>query len=90
MEVSTLPYGFLWGSAVVFNNEIHIVGRHNSLNGHYKWNGSAWLEVAILPYVFLHGRTVIFKGEIHIMGNSDTTSYMYRHYSIEKVHYYET
>ena len=90
LEVSTLPYGFLWGSAVVFNNEIHIVGRHNSLNGHYKWNGSAWLEVAILPYVFLHGRTVIFKGEIHIMGNSDTTSYMYRHYSIEKVHYYET
>ena len=33
-NVSTLPYSFYWGSAVVLNNEIHILGGGDSSSGH--------------------------------------------------------
>ena len=36
-EISTLPYQFYFGGAVVYNNEIHILGSSNS-GGTYKYN----------------------------------------------------
>jgi hypothetical protein len=43
-QKSTLPYDFYEGSAVVYNNEIHILGSQASGNQtkHYKWNGNSW------------------------------------------------
>lgn len=52
-----LPYKFYEGSAVVYNNEIHILGGYDSSykTAHYKWNGSSWTNIIIitkLKYLF--------------------------------------
>ena len=48
----TLPYNFHLGSAVVYNNEIHILGSNNSdyYTKHYKYNGSTnkWIKVVYI------------------------------------------
>ena len=41
-EISTLPYNFYYGSAVVYNNEIHILGGisgGSTSTKQYKYNG---------------------------------------------------
>lgn len=69
-SVSTLPYDFYNGCAVVLNGEIHILGTDKSSNyrKHYKWNGSSWTSVSTLPYDFYYGSAVVLNGEIHILG----------------------
>ena len=50
-DIDDLPYEFYSGSAVVYNNEIHILGSGGgNYTKHYKWNGTTWTEVSILPY----------------------------------------
>ena len=80
-SVSTLPYGFYGGSAVVYNNEIHILGGNGSTS-HYKFNGSSWESVSTLPYVFYRGSTVVYNGEIHILSGDDS-SYYTSHYKYD-------
>ena len=63
-----LPYDFYWGSAVVYNGEIHILGGRGGTDKHYKWNGSSWTSVSTLPYPFYYGSAVVYNGEIHILG----------------------
>ena len=78
-EVSTLPYGFKGGTAVVLNEEIHIIGcSATSLSynkAHYKWDGTSWIRVSTLPLDFNGGSVVVFNNEIHILGShySDET-----------------
>ena len=80
-SVSTLPYDFNNGCAVVYNNEIHILGSTNHRTKHYKWNGSAWESVSKLPYDFTAGCAVVYNNEIHILGSSYTVySYYQYHY----------
>lgn len=60
------------GSAVVLNNEIHVLGSTVSADSrkHYKWNGSiggAWTEVSTLPYAFDSGVAVVLNNEIHLL-----------------------
>ena len=80
-KVSTLPYDFYQGSAVVLNNEIHILGGYsyssNSSYGvnHYKWNGSSWVKVSTLPYNFYRGSAVVLNNEIHILGGNSNNHY---------------
>ena len=71
-SVSTLPYSFYNGCAVVLNGEIHILGTNDSSNytKHYKWNGSSWTFVSTLPYDFYYGSAVVLNGEIHILGGN--------------------
>ena len=38
VSISTLPYNFVYGSAVVYNNEIHILGSTNSSSSQYHYN----------------------------------------------------
>ena len=80
-SVSTLPYDFYSGSAVVLNNEIHILGSYDtsSRTKHYKWNGSSWVSVSTLPYNFYNGFAVVLNDEIHILG-SGNSSYVTKHY----------
>ena len=78
-SVSTLPYEFYLSDAVVYNNEIHILGSSGSSyrTKHYKWNGSTWTSVSTLPYNFSEGSAVVYNNEIHILGGEygDTKHY---------------
>ncbi len=79
---STLPYSFSGGSAVVYNNEIHILGggySSSTYTYHYKWNGSSWSSSTSLPYSFYYGSAVVYNNEIHILGSDYSSSYYTRH-----------
>ena len=84
VSVSTLPYDFHRGSAVVYNGEIHILGGNDSSTSHYKFNGSSWESVSTLPYGFNNGSAVVLNGEIHILGSgyykSSSRPYAKYHY----------
>ena len=85
-SVSTLPYNFLNGSAVVLNGEIHILGTYGIsayYNAHYKWDGSSWTSVSTLPYNFFSGSAVVLNGEIHILGGSYNSSTYRKHYKFD-------
>ena len=72
-SVSTLPYNFHNGCAVVLNGEIHILGSSDSASTqqyHYKFDGSSWISVSTLPYYFYGGDAVVLNNEIHILGSS--------------------
>ena len=81
-SASTLPYNFYSGSAVVYNNEIHILGSadDSSYTKHYKWDGTIWTEVSTLPYNFCSGSAVVYNNEIHILGSGDSSSTYTNHY----------
>ena len=84
VDLGKLPYSFYRGGAVVFKDEIHILG--GAVEGfnkyHYKFNGEKWVQVSTLPYSFETGTAIVFQDRIHIMGGSGegTTSYKY-HYA---------
>ena len=65
---STIPYGFYKGSAVVYNNEIHILGGIGGRTAHYKYNGSSWVSVSTIPSSVTCGSAVVYNNEIHILG----------------------
>ena len=69
-DLGPLPYQFGSGFAVIYNNEIHIMGgvRAEYTKYHYKYNGSTWSSVSTLPYEFSGGYAVVYNGEIHILG----------------------
>ena len=73
VSVSTLPYNFSTGSAVVLNDEIHILGSSGGgstgFTNHYKFNGTSWESVSTLPYNFSTGSAVVLNNEIHILGS---------------------
>lgn len=82
-----LPYRFVNGSAVIFNNELHILGGYvygqSSLSTkHYKFNfeTSTWSNVSTLPYEFYNGSAVVLNNEIHILGGTGANS---RHYKFD-------
>ena len=85
-SISTLPYNFSESSAVVLNNEIHILGSYtgnfNYSNYHYKFNSSTWTSVSTLPYNFYTGSAVVLNNEIHIMGGHDSSCYT-KHYKYD-------
>jgi hypothetical protein len=79
-EASTIPYNFWGGSAVVFNNEIHILGGTNIYTKHYKWDGSKWASVSTLPCRFDNSSAVVLNNEIHILGEYYTGDWITFHY----------
>ena len=81
LSVSTLPYNFYDGSAVVYNNEIHILGGipSDARTNHYKYNGTEWTLVSTLPYNFYYGSAVVYNNEIHILGSNASGTYT-KHY----------
>ena len=68
-KLEKLPYSFTNSSAVVLNNEIHVLGNSDTTT-HYKFNGTSWVQVSTLPYNFYNGSAVVLDGEIHILGGS--------------------
>lgn len=79
--LSPLPYNFYTGSAVILNNEIHILGGQGDHDAHYKWNGTDWVSVSTLPYRFYRSVAVVYNDEIHILGTDySRTTYGVYHY----------
>ena len=74
-----LLYYFYEGSAVVYNNELHILGGTGGSTKHYKYDGSSWTSVSTLPYKFYQSSAVVYNNELHILGgnNSSTNHYKY-------------
>ena len=77
-QLSTLPYNFYNGSAVIYNNEIHILGGTDGATKHYKFNGTSWISVSTLPYDLINGCAVVFNNEIHIMGGNGSPKGHYK------------
>ena len=80
VSVSTLPFTFYDGAAVVLDNEIHILGGGANYTNHYKYNGSSWESVSTLPYNFMGGAAVVLDNEIHILGTNYNSSDFTKHY----------
>ena len=82
-----LPYDFKNGSAVVYNNEIHILGGENDKVNtgiyHYKFDGAKWSKVSTLPYKFCSGSAVVYNNEIHILGSSASSILYKYHYKFD-------
>lgn len=77
-----LPYWFIRGSAVVYNDEIHIFGgsSSNSLD-HYAFRNNQWVRVSTTPMT--NPSAIVYNNEIHILG--PTAHYAYRDNSWVKV-----
>ena len=67
--MTDLPYNFEYGSAVVYNGEIHILGGNEGTIKHYKWSGSSWTRVSTLPYNFAHSSSIVYDKSIYIIGS---------------------
>ena len=77
-----LPYSPMYSCAVVFNNNIHLLGGSSSGTGtyHYKWNKTnGWSSVSTLPYSFNKGNAVVFNNEIHILGGYNNAKKHYKY-----------
>ncbi len=79
---TNIPYNFYYGSAAVYNNEIHLLGGSNASKKHYKYDGSSWVSVSTLPYNFYKSCAVVYNGEIHILG-SYNSGYETNHYKYD-------
>lgn len=88
-KVSELPHEFLGGCAVIYNNEIHILGGRISpaITSHYKYSNGEWVEVSTLPYDFYKGNAVVINNEIHIFGSNNYT-YSKKHYKFQNGSWY--
>ena len=70
-EVSTVPYNDSSANAVIYNNEIHLLGGFQDHYQHWKWNGSSWSEVSTMPYFMWNGKAIEYNNELHVLGGGD-------------------
>lgn len=74
---------FTNGSAVIYNNEIHLLGSSDAIDykKHVKYNrrDDTWDDVSTLPINFYNGCAVVLSDGIHILGGagSPTAHYVY-------------
>lgn len=70
----TMPYDFIGLTAVLYNNEIHVIGGNNASSDnvtyHIKWNGTQWVDVSTVPIAYVDGRAVVCDGEIHLFSGT--------------------
>ena len=88
-ETPFLPYAFSNGSAVVYNNEIHILGAWDNPTKHYKYDGISWTEASTLPYAFCNGSAVVYNNEIHIFGGVNRDNTYIKHYKEDGIFWRE-
>lgn len=79
------PYEFFYGSAVVYNDKIYIIGGQGGATNFYSWDdiNYEWILESTLPYGFSYNAAVVYNDEIHLLGfsNASSDSYRKRHYS---------
>jgi hypothetical protein len=80
-----LPYNFYYGSAVVKDNKIYIIGSSDSnyYKSHYKYDGTSWTSVSILSYDFYKGSAVVYNKAINLLGGSASTT---KHYALRNIY----
>lgn len=66
-----LPYNAANGTAVVLNNEIHLIGGSDGA-AHYKLNGTSWESVSTVVNSMANGThcAVVYNDEIHVFNNT--------------------
>lgn len=83
LNLKKLPYSFYFGSAVVYQNEIHILGGYDSANykKHYKFNGTNWVSVGTLPVQVNNDYAVVCNDDLYIIGypSGSSTRYLYKY-----------
>ena len=87
----TIPYDFYHGCAVVYNDEIHILGSAANTapaiysQRHYKYDGNTnkWTPVSQIPFPFYRGSAVVFNNEIHILGGNGGNKYHYKYNGVD-------
>ena len=66
--VSTIPYDFNQGGAVVFHNKIHIFGGVGNTSAHYTFDGVEWVDVGSLPStvsIVNHANALVYNESIY-------------------------
>jgi hypothetical protein len=85
-----LPYSFIKGCAVVYNDELHILGSSTSgcCKYHYKYDGTSWSIVSNLPFDFYRISTqnqrsiIVYENEIHLFGGNSIANAT-KHYKFD-------
>ena len=87
-RLTDLPYILYNGWAVIYNDEIHLIGfaledsATNTNKQHYKWIGSGWIVASTLPFPFANAKVVVYNNEIHLLGfyNGSSSEFNTAHY----------
>ena len=85
VKVSTIPYNFVGGSAVVYNDKINLLGSSSSgvEDYHYTWSPEdGWKLKSNLPGKFSNGSAVVLNNELHIIGGTTMNKETYNHYKL--------
>lgn len=69
--MSNLPYEFSMGSAVVFKDDLYLLGGTNNPTNYYKWDGSEWISLPSLPFDFDNGNVVVCEDTMYILGGTN-------------------
>ena len=79
-NVSTIPYGFTFGGATVFNDEIYIAGAQNSTyqKKYYKWDGASWTSLGNFPTYFYKGELFTFNNIMYSVESTYQSFYQLR------------
>jgi len=70
-QETNIPYAFANGSAVVYQNKIHLLGGSSSPTSHYSWDGTTWVQESTMPFSFYNGSAIAFGGKIHCIGGAN-------------------
>ena len=70
------PVAFMGGTALVINDELHILSNTN----HYKYDGVSWTSVSILPINCSQRACGIYKGKIYVIDVTSNSSAPYSMY----------
>lgn len=77
LKEPNIPYSFYNGSAVVFQNKIHLLGGESSQTSHYTFDGTTWTQLSNLPFNFYEGSAIAFGGKIHCIGGASNQAQYY-------------
>jgi len=71
-EGGYIGYNFQYGSTVVYNDKVHLLGTQagseENNKRHSAFDGSTFADKTKLPYPFYRGSACVFRGKIHIFG----------------------
>ena len=84
-KVSTIPFNFVGGSAVVYQDKIHLLGSASSgvEDYHYTWSpDEGWVVKQNLPEKFSNGTAIVYNDELHIIGGTFMNGSAYNHYKL--------
>lgn len=75
-----IPNAFYQGCAVVYNNDVYLVGGCASTTAFYKYDGTSWTKLPDVPFATYGGVCVIYDNKINIIGGGPYESSRKSHY----------